>query len=243
MSTTMASPHTPGPPRQGMPRWAWAIVALLLVPIVLAVVIAIGVTAGPRESHSTTSPVAAVPLPPAPKPASSLSPTQASTPAATLADGCAGGASELDQAVITAQKQSPLTPAGAASFTATLERWSFAGPPPAFQKRTSKQIFTANATSAARRSLSSSRDLKGSTGTMDFSTGRYYVKTFDGTSAIVSWLATGHLTDNGVAQPDVLVAGTVHLRSINGTWHYQNTTSERSIEDMQEIGIPYAGGC
>ncbi|MEO8224065.1 MAG: hypothetical protein ABI661_04615 [Gammaproteobacteria bacterium] len=160
------------------------------------------------------------------------------------ADGCLGGSGELDRAVLDAQKAAPLTEAGAAAFTATLMRWTYVGPPPPFQQVTAKQVLTKDASSYAHRTLSSSHDLKGTTGGFDFTDGRYYVEAFDGTSAIVSWSATGHATEaTGTVPEDGLVGGSVHLKAVNGTWHYADQTLERPLLDIERIGTKYAAGC
>ena len=142
-----------------------------------------------------------------------------------------------------AQRRAALSRVGAASFTASLMRWSFAGPPPPLQARTAVHIFTPNPTATARKFLSSSRDLKGSSGTMDFTDGRYYIESFDASSAVVSFLATGHLADHGTPQRNVLLGGTVHLQALNGQWHFADLTVGRSIQDLQRMGTPYWGGC
>jgi len=233
MATTIQTSPPDSGPRRGLPRWAWVLVALLAAVALVAVAVAVFAVRGRTVVHP------AVP----PSPAASTSPSSSASPAATLADGCLGGVAELDRAVLTAQRQAPLTPAGAASFTATVIRWAFAGPPPPYQQVTAKQVLTDNASSAARRSLSSTKDLAGSTGGVDFTDGKYYVESFDGDSAIVSYVGGANPTLNGVPQGAVLLSGAVHLEAVNGTWHYRDLTSERSIEDLQRIGVPYSGGC
>lgn len=242
MSTTAPPPASP-PDRPGrLPRWVLALIALLSLIALVAVVVAVIAIRGPEPA--TGGQVAPTPVIPASAAGTpTASPSATGAPEATIADGCLGGPSELDRAVITAQKQTPLNEVGAATFTASLMRWVFTGPPPPFQKRTATQILTPDASSAARRSLSSSKDLEGSSGTLDFRDGKYYVESFDGNRAIVSYLGTGHLADNGTPQPDVLLAGSVHLQAVNGVWRYRSLSSERSIEDLQRIGVPYSGGC
>ncbi len=238
MSTVQTSPPD-SDPRRGLPRWAWVLIALLAIIALVAVAMAVFGRQGrtvvlppaPAASPATTSPAAPS--------ASSTSPPASGT----LADGCLGGVLELDQAVLTAQGQAPLTPAGAASFTATLMRWAFAGPPPAQQAVTAQQVLTGDATPAARRSLSGSKDFQGSAGTLNFNSGKYYVESFNGRTAVVSYLASAAPTVNGVPQGSVLLSGAVQLQAVNGTWHYHDLTGNRSIEDLQGVGVPYSGGC
>lgn len=239
MSSTLQTAPPGAGPRRGLPRWAWVLIGLLTVIAIVAAAIAVFASRGRQV----------IVLPPEPaatavsaSPSATSSPT-ASAPAVTIADGCLGGPTELDRAVLTAQRDAPLTTVGAASFTATLMRWVYAAPPPPYQKVTARQVFTDDVTAAARRSLTSSKDLGGSAGTLDFTNGRYYVESFTGTSAIVSWLGGASPTLNGVPQGSVDLGGTVHLRSVNGAWRYADLTSERSVEDLQRIGTPYSGGC
>jgi hypothetical protein len=248
-STGRTSPTSSAalPPRPGLPGWAIAVIALLTVIAVAAVVIAVIAVARDDTPASGPTPASSAPAvtasgSPSSGPAGS-SPSSAVSTGPALADGCLGGPTELDQAVMTAQKQSALTRTGAATFVASLARWAFAGPPPPFQKDTAKQILAPDATAAAKHWLSSSRDLKGSTGTLDFTDGKYYVEAFAPTSAVVSYVGTGHVADNGVAQPDVRLAATVHLRSVNGVWRLADKTNERAVDDVQRIGTAYTGGC
>ena len=181
MATTIQTSPPDSGPRRGLPRWAWVLVALLAAVALVAVAVAVFAVRGRTVVHSAAPP----------SPAASVSPSSSASPAATatLADGCLGGVAELDRAVLTAQRQAPLTPAGAASFTATVIRWAFAGPPPPYQQVTARQVLTDNAGSAARRSLTGTKDLGSSTEAIDFTNGKYYVESFDGDSAIVSYLA------------------------------------------------------
>ena len=243
MTTTSKAPASPpGPaPRRGLPRWAWVLIALLTAIALVAVAVAMFARRGqtivlPPAPAPSQSAVSARPTPEPSHLASSAAPV-------TLADGCLGGVLQLDQAVLAAQHQAPLTPAGAASFTATVARWAFAGPPPADQVTTARQVLAPEATDAARRSLSSSSDLQGSGGALDFTGGKYYVESFDGGSASVSYLASSNPTLNGVPQGQVALAGTAHLVAVNGAWRYRDLTTGRSIADLQRIGVPYSGGC
>jgi len=243
MSTVATSPaQTPGPGR-GLPRWAWEVIVLLVVIAVAAVAVAVVAVQGKDASSNAAPPVSTTP--PATSPAASTpAPTPSTSMPAEAADGCLGGATELNQAVLAAQQKARLDPVGAASFTATLVRWAMDAPAPPFQAQTAKQILTADASSKARHFLSGTiKDLKGSTSTIDINGGRYYVEAFDGTSAIVSYLVIGHSTLNGAVLSDVELGGSVHLKSINGLWRFQDMTGDRSLEDLHRIGTPYSGGC
>jgi len=238
MSAVQISPPD-SDPRRGLPRWAWVLIALLAIIALVAVAMAVF----GRQGRTVVLPPAPAASPAATSPAAPSASSTSPPTSGTLADGCLGGVLELDQAVLTAQSQAPLTPAGAASFTATLMRWAFAGPPPAQQAVTAQQVLTGDATPAARRSLSGSKDLQGSAGALNFDSGKYYVESFDGRTAVVSYLASAAPTVNGVPQGSVLLSGAVHLQALNGTWRYHDLTGNRSIEDLQGVGVPYLGGC
>ena len=242
----MGTPTPPptGPPRGGgLPRWAWVLIVVLIVVTVVSAATAIFAGRG-RE-------VVVLPGPTVTPTASGAAGTSTGSPSGsppatvpTVADGCLGGPTDLDHAVLVAQQRARLDAVGAASFTATLIRWAMSGPPAPYQKVTARQILTRDATEAARRSLSSSKNITdNSTATVDFSQGRYYVEAFDGETAIVSWTSTAHSTRNGVQLQDATIAGTVHLEAVNGGWRYRDLTGDRSIEDLERIGTAYSGGC
>ncbi len=237
MSTVQNSPPDSAP-RPGLPRWAWILIALLAAIALVAVAVAVF----GRQDRTVVLPAVPAPSRPTASLPSSTTPAPPSPPE-TLADGCLGGVLQLDEAVLAAQQQAPLTPAGAASFAATVARWAFSSPSPAGQVPTAKQILAADATDAARHSLSSSSDLQGSGGALDFTGGKYYIEFFDGRSATVSYLASSNPTLDGVPQGQVTLAGTAHLVAVNGTWRYQDLTTSLSIADLQRIGVPYSGGC
>ena len=240
MSTSLQSATPDSGSRGGLPRWAWVLIGLLTVIAIVAAAIAVFAARGRQV-------IVLPPAPAAPAASSSASPTTSPSgspgPAVTIADGCLGGATQLDRAVLSAQREAPLTSVGAATFTATLVRWALAAPPPPYQEVTAREVFADGATPAVRRSLSSSKELGTSTGAVDFSTGRYYVEAFDGRSAIVSYVASANGTLNGAPLEEAIIGGAVHLQAVNGTWHYADLTSERSIEDLQRIGTPYSAGC
>lgn len=239
MSSTVQASKPDSGPRRGLPRWAWVLIGLLTVIAIVSAAIAVFASRGrqvivlPPEPTTPSASAAATPSP------------AASTSAApvTLADGCLGGATDLDRAVLTAQRDAPLTPAGAASFTATLVRWVYAAPPPPYQEVTAEQVLAGDATTAVRQSLSGSKDLRGSTVSIDFADGRYYVESFDGRSAIVSYVASAASTQGGVPLDRAIIGGAAHLESLNGTWRYRDRSAERTIEDIQRVGTPYSGGC
>jgi hypothetical protein len=154
----------------------------------------------------------------------------------TVADGCLGGPSELDQAVVRAQSQAPVSAVGAASFTAAVMRWAFAGSQPPLDATTAAQILTSPTSSAAQRSLTVAP------WSLDFDGGKYVVEMFDGSSAIVSWLAFGRPAGE-TPDAELRLSGAVHLQAVDGHWRYQDISSERSAENVARIGTRYASGC
>jgi hypothetical protein len=239
MATTVhpPPPDTPPPdtaPRRRLPRWVWALLALLTVITVVAVAVFATrerevVPSGDPDQPVTVAPSASSP---------------ATVMPASAADGCLGGATDLDRAVLTAQQEAPLTPEGAAAFTATLVRWASAVPAPPYQQVTAQQVFSVDATSAAQRFLSSTATVpEASTGRVDFRDGRYYVEAFDGDTAIVSYAAGAEATQNGAPAGTGYLSGAVTLEAQNGTWHFRDLSAARTLEDVQRIGTLYAGGC
>jgi hypothetical protein len=223
-------------PRRRLPRWVWALIALLTVITVVAV--AVFATRGEREVVPSGDPEQPVTVAPSTSSPGTVMP-------ASAADGCLGGATDLDRAVLTAQQQAPLTPEGAAAFTATLVRWASAVPASPYQQVTAQQVFSVHATSAAKKFLSSTATVpEASTGRVDFGDGgKYYVEAFDGDTAIVSYVATLSATQHGAPLGEAYVSGAVTLEAQNGTWHFRDQSLARNLEDVQRIGTPYAAGC
>lgn len=213
------------PPRDGRPRWVVAVLIGLAVLALVAVVVA--VTA---EDDETSSPTAtAEPGPPAGAPEQ-------------IADGCLGGVTDLDRAVLDAQRQAPITAEGAAEFTATLMRWAFLTPASPRQAEIAPQILADDATTKARE-LSGTIDPEGTTSALDFTEGRYYIESFNGSTAVVSYLAGLRGTKDGQTVRPALVGGGVHLRAVNDVWRYEDLTFTREIREMERLGTQYAEGC
>lgn len=239
----MSTPARPadGSPSSRVPRWAWAVMVLLLLVAVVAVTVAVF---APRGQQPLPAPGAAAPptAPVAPSPTPSPAPSTTPTQAPEQASGCLGGPAELDAAVLAAQQQAPLTAEGAAAFAATFLRWGTGTPAAPFQAETAEQVLSPDATDAARN-ISGTRDAEGTTFSMSFEDGRYYVESYDNTSAIVSVLGLGSGTDNGIPAGEGQLWGSVRLEAINGTWRVRDITDDRSAEDLQRIGTPFVGGC
>ena len=230
----------PGPaaPSQGLPRWAWALIAALVVTTALATTVATFAARGRDILRPAATPTA-------PQPTLSEgagSPNPSGTPT-TRADGCLGGASDLNQAVLAAQKEAPLTPEGAAAFTATLVRWAYSWPPPEGQKSIAREIFAQDATAAARSSLSSTKSVLGDSEVgVSFNGGRFYLEAFTSKDAVVTWLGSA-LVVEGKKPGEAWVSATVHLTHVGNEWRYSDLSTTRSIPEMQSIGNLYVGGC
>lgn len=158
------------------------------------------------------------------------------------ADGCLGGPTELDQAVLTAQKEAPLTEDGAAAFAATVIRWAMTVPAPRYQGETAEKVLVRTATASARN-LSGTKDAADTTLRPSTVDARYYVESYDPTQAIVTLSAQITGTRGGTPQGQADVSGSLTLVAVNGAWRLQDITDGRSVEDLQRIGTVYAGGC
>jgi hypothetical protein len=227
MSTTMppttppATPSSPDPgrsPRAGAPRWAWALIAILAVIAIVAATVAIT----GRDSGDDTA--------------------AAPPPTGRAADGCLGGIEDLDEALLTAQREAPLTSEGAAAFVATFNRWAIAAPLPADKAATAGQILAEDVTDDARQAARVF-DPKGTTSRADFSNGRYYVESFAGDTAIVSWTASAVATRAGQELPVATIGGAAHLTAVDGVWRYADQSLARPLEEIRRLGRAYVGGC
>jgi hypothetical protein len=213
------------------------IVALVAITLV-AIAVAVSATRG-REVINGQASVTTI----AAAPSSTSSPTTTTTiDANTLAQGCLGGSADLDQSVLAAQDQAPLTREGAAAFAATVIRWAMTAPPPAFQAFTAQRVLTPGANESARRLLTSGIDLQGTKTTVSFNKGRYLVESYQPTEAVVSYLAEA-TAQQGTGQGKADISGSVHLVAVNGQWRFDALTGERPLEEIQRLGTPYKWGC
>ena len=250
MSTSPHRARGTTPPRGApswAPWWAWAVVVLLALGAVVTLTAAVLVArarAGSPVPGPGALPGAAGPEDPGAPAAPAPGPAEpAAVPAAARAvDGCLGGPSDLDEAVLTAQREAPLTEAGAASFAGTLLRWATATPAPPGQARTAEQVLTPDATPAARN-LSGLHDPRRSTLTTSLADGRWYVEEFRPGGAVVSVLARATGTREGEPQGDAWIAGSLVLSSDGGVWRLRDVTGSRSVPDLLDVGLPYPGGC
>jgi hypothetical protein len=215
--------------RRGLPRWAWVVIVLLAVIALVATSVAVFAPRG-RAVTSSPRPVAVA--------------TSAPAAGTILANGCLGGFTDPDQALLIAQKQAPLTPNGAAAFTATLVRWTSTTPVTPLAPAIARQVLTKDATTAAQKVQSNAQDSRaGLVSSVNFATGLYYVEASDAHTATVSYLVEGKASLNGVSQGTASVFGTVHLVAVGGTWHLRDVTLERPLENLRQVGLPYMGGC
>lgn len=235
MSTTppaTPAPPEPGRPHAGVPRWAWALIAVLALIAVVATTVAITGRSDGDESAADgpgLSPVA--------------------SPSAQRAIGCLGGPGDslargldLDRAMLDAQLDAPLTAEGAAAFTATLYRWASALPPPADKASTARKILADDATRAAR-DLAGVVDPENFVVRPDLSDGQYYIESFDGKTAVVSWTGSHVATKGSQELGEAVRWGTTHLVAVDGVWRFQDQSVARSLEEIQRLGTRYNGGC
>jgi hypothetical protein len=235
---------TPGPGRrdQHERRRSVLVTALVAVIVALVAVTATVLIMAPRgreavEASTETSSSEGSATSTA-QPSSTPSPSTAQV----TADGCLGGAVELNRAIISAQEQAPLTEEGAAAFTATLLRWTSAGPAPAYKAETATQILAADAEPVARDQVAIETP-ENQTSTADFATGRFYIESYTPTRAVVSFVGRLQGTQDGSALTPATISGAVTLTAQNGTWHFQDLTFERNVSDLLAVSSPYTGGC
>lgn len=231
----MESPKTEQ--RTRVPRWAWVLMAGLLIIALIAGIAVVLVLRGAQTERVQPSPASE-----APPPASAPAPGETSAAPSGRADGCLGGPTDLDRAVTSAQEQAPLTEDGAASFAATVIRWAMIVPAPRAQAQTADQVLVRNATAAARN-LSGAQDPGDATLTPSTVDARYYVESYEPTRAVVSVTTQITGTRAGVQQGQADVSGSLTLVAVSGQWRLQDITDGRSVEDLQRVGTVYAGGC
>lgn len=233
---------TTGPGRRGRSGRGRSVLVTVLVAVVVALV---AVTAtvlimAPRGREA----VEASSSSPSSETSTGTAPPASPTPSTSqvTADGCLGGAIELNRAIVSAQEQAPLTAEGAAAFTATLLRWTSASPAPAYKADTATQVLAQDATTLVQDWVAAQAPTNVTTAA-DLSSGRFYIESYSPTRVVVSYLVTGTGTQDGVAISPLTLSGAVTLVAQNGTWHLQDLTSERAVEDLETVSSPYTGGC
>ncbi|PPK98184.1 hypothetical protein CLV92_102337 [Kineococcus xinjiangensis] len=230
------------PPR-GVPRWAFALVALLAVAA-LGAVLAVAAVHRARVAAAlpAAGPVRALAGPDAVPAAAAGLPAVGLPDAAAVPAGCLGGEVDLDTAVLTAQREAPPTPAGAAAFAATVLRWATATPAPPQQAATAGAVLTPDATAAARN-LSGVHEPGSATLTTSVAEGRWYLEAFTPEEAVVSVVGRARGTRDGEPAGEAWVAGSLVLRQLEGTWRLHDITGARPVEEIMDIGRPFPGGC
>ncbi|WP_380169773.1 hypothetical protein [Jannaschia sp. R86511] len=212
-----------------------------VVVLAVAVVVLLGVTLGLLLNRQPSTDVTQPPAPPPTLGTPDTSQDDATVTGVARADGCLGGDDDLNQALLTAQEQAPISETGAAAFAATWVRWGNKLPRPEGEAALLEEVLAPGATDAAR---GDTEEPEGDfTLDANFAGGRYYVESFDSDQAVVTVLSGGSGTANGATSAPVELWGTYTLTSVNGRWHVQDATAARSVEDIRSLGVLYVGGC
>lgn len=218
------------------------VTALVAVIVALVAVSATVLIMAPRGRQAVDALPSTPPSTPVATPSATATASPSPATAQITADGCLGGAIELNRAVISAQEQAPLTSKGAAAFTATLLRWTSAAPAPAYKADAASQILSTDASPIARDQVAIQTPAN-QTSAADFTTGRFYVESYTPNRAVVSFVGRFQGTQDGTAVTPATISGAVTLNAQNGTWHFQDLTSQREVSDLLAVSSPYTGGC
>ncbi len=157
------------------------------------------------------------------------------------ADACLGGGTqpnELDEAVLFARDNAPLTPAGAAEFAATVWRW--AGVAPASPRRAELAPLLLDADRIMQPGWATTPDPRRQVGGMDFVGGRYYVEP-GASSSEVRLTVQGTSMADGRSETALIYT---HLRSQGGKWRVVDTEGQpEPLAVMQASGHSFEGTC
>lgn len=224
--STLPSTSMPDPPRRRRGPVLLLIAVVLVVALLAALVI--GWAAAGRGD-------------PGPTPTTDPTPTESTSTG--VANGCLGGAADLDDAVLAAQQEAPLTEVGAAEFAATYLRWAGVLPPTADHQATAQQLWSADATTEVTSIFDDSAEFEGWLSRPNMLEGRYYVEEFSAERAVVSVLFSLTGTRDGQPLDAAEAVGALTLVATDGQWRVQDFGGSRSINDLKSLGTPYAGGC
>lgn len=221
------------------PRWVQ-----VSVPAVVGIILAVGIT-GWVTSRSVEPPVEVMPIP-------GIDPDGFGQ----MADGCLGGDEDLNQALLTAHEEAPLTEAGAASFAATFYRFDFTLPRP--QEVTAAKVAIDDSVDLEAIGYGENRELpeslKGMRRDMSFipqSNGYYIVTDFTGDRATVEVLGSS-AASKGLESANMRVQGKLDLAAKDGHWQVveDDYTSPLTQEEadagvarIEATGVPFGGGC
>ncbi len=157
------------------------------------------------------------------------------------AHACLGGGTqpnELDDAVLFAQDNAALTPAGAAEFSATVWRW--AGVAPASPRRAQLAPAVMDADRIMQPGWATTPDPRRRVGGMDFAGGRYYVEP-GASSAEVRLTVQGTSMADGRSETALIYT---HLRSQGGKWRVVDTEGQpEPLAVLQASGHSFEGSC
>lgn len=219
---------TPHRQRRGVPRWGWALVALVVVGALVA-----GISALFSSNRASTE----APSPPAP----SLS------VATSDADGCIAGRDNDAKNLIAGAHEQPQSEAGAAAVAAGQMRFMFQYPWPEEEELTRMigELWTVTSSEDAERNAQAIRSQEGPesarTAGASFADARYIVET-DSTSerARISVAAQG-VTDNQLNGSSTSM--TFALVWKDDVWKLDEITTPRTAEDVLANGTAFVGGC
>lgn len=215
--------------RRRVPRWVWALVALVVVGALVAGVSAL--FAGNRASTDIP--------PPSPS-----APASADTAGA---DGCIAGRDNSAESLIAGARNQPQTEAGAAGVAAGQMRFLFQYPWPAEEELTEMigELWMVTSNEEAEKNAQAIRSQNGPesarTAGASFADARYVVET-GGTSERVSISVGAHgVTDNQLNGGSTSM--TFALVWQDGVWKLDKIAASRSADDVLANGIAFVGGC
>jgi hypothetical protein len=228
----MVARNAEGTARRGFPPW---------VIVVLTVVLVLAVAAGVSIWYQRNPPTSAA----APSPSTSSAP--AAVTGGDIPNGCLAGQSTSVGALIAAQKKAPHTEAGAVGLAAAFSRWMLQYPRPklADANKVIDQLKSSDADQTITdlpSQLASVKPMDGwASGGLSFADGRYIIE--DSSQNRVKVTVGGAEIKNGLPVPDYKVLGTFALAWQKGTWKFQSSSADRTVEDLFTNGAALAGGC
>ena len=184
--------------------------------------------------------------------------TETVLPVGGVANACLGGWTDMDQAVLTAHAQAPITQAGAAEFAATLARWNWRtamGEGMYKAAPIGSKLLAPNANAQAKKNLNSPNDFSapyaGWRIAADAAGMKYHVavKSADPLIVAVSAYISVTFSKPGVSPEFDQGRSTSDLIAIDGKWFVLNeydTTNpalHMSKAVLEYQGTTFAGGC
>lgn len=204
---------------------------VIVLAVVATLLTAWGVIRGDLRFGDSPVPAATVASPAAPSTGT----------AGSDARGCLGG-ENAEAAVLVAQEKAPLTPAGAAEFTATLIRWTWIYPRTKPLKEDGVKLWAPDIVAEADKPRWPNAS-NGDSAYASFIDGHYLIESVSADTAVVSVQFISVYSSAGGQMDTNSSAVEVTVKAVDGRWRLGGGRKHRQPDDIIAQGQSYRQGC